>query len=102
MSTRFDFINNEFQLETKTDISDAEWLELIGERVLWFLENDKDLLLSYLYRLDIDENKINDALTPLTNEPAHITLAKIILERQKIRLTTKKSYKVDQIKGWEF
>ncbi len=102
MSTSFDLINHDLNLEGNTGISDAEWLELIGDRVQWFLDNDKDLLLSYLYRLDIDESKINEALTPLSNEPAHQLLARIILDRQKQRLSTKNQYKVQQIEGWEF
>ena len=83
-------------------LTDDQWLEMIGERVQWFLDNDKDLLLSYMYRLDIDENKINIALTPMHAEPAHIQLARLIFERQKQRIATKKSIKVDPIEGWEF
>ena len=102
MSTSFDLINSTLQLDNPSGMTDAEWLTLIGDRVQWFLDNDKDLLLSYLYRLDIDEEKINKALTPIADEPAHITLAKIILDRQKLRLSTKNQYKVEQIEGWEF
>ena len=102
MSESFELINNALQLENNNNISDAEWIEMIGDRVLWFLDNDKDLLMSYLYRLDIDEDKINVALTPTTNEPAHITLANVILTRQKQRLATKTKYKVVQIDGWEY
>lgn len=102
MSTSFYLINSTLQLDNPSGMTDAEWLTLIGDRVQWFLDNDKDLLLSYLYRLDIDEGKINEALTPIADEPAHITLAKIILDRQKLRLSTKNQYKVEQIEGWEF
>ncbi len=102
MSQSFDLIHVAFNLENQSDLSDEQWLEAIADRVQWFLDNDKDLLLSYLYRLDIDENKINDALAPIANEPAHIILAKVILERQKLRLLTKNRYKVQPIEGWEY
>ena len=83
-------------------LTDEQWLEMIAERVQWFLDNDKDLLLSYMYRLDIDEYKINNALTPMHAEPAYILLAQLIFERQKQRIATKKAYKVDPIEGWEY
>ena len=67
-------------------LTDEQWLEMIAERVQWFLDNDKDLLLSYMYRLDIDEYKINNALTPMHAEPAYILLAQLIFERQKQRI----------------
>jgi hypothetical protein len=90
-------------LQTENEgLTDDQWLEMIGDRVQWFLDNDKDLLLSYMYRLDIEENKINHALTPMHAEPAHILLARLIFERQKQRIATKKSIKVDPIEGWEF
>lgn len=39
---------------------------------------------------------------PFGDDPANVALAKLILERQKQRITTKQKYKVDPIDGWEF
>lgn len=83
-------------------LTDDQWLEMIADRVKWFLDNDKGLLLSYMYRLDIDEAKIEKALMPAQEIPAHILLATLILERQKQRMASKKAYKVDPIDGWEY
>ncbi|MBK8626744.1 MAG: hypothetical protein IPN86_14620 [Saprospiraceae bacterium] len=102
MNESFELIYNDLNIEYKDAISDDEMLTLISDRVAWFLENDKDLLLSYLYRLDIDEERIDKALSPIDIDPAPIAIGKLILHRQKQRIETKQRYKVDPIEGWEF
>ena len=44
-----------------------------------------DFLLSLMYRLDIDEHKINLALSPKAIVPPNVGLAHLILERQKYK-----------------
>jgi hypothetical protein len=102
MNQSFEIILNDLHLQNRQEMQDEEWMELISERVMWFLENDKDLLLSYLYRLDIDESKIEHALLPEHADPPHIMLARMILDRQKKRIATKIKYKVEPIEGWEY
>lgn len=98
----FDLIYNELNIDHTKQSTEDELLHLISERVAWFLENDKDLLLSYLYRLDIDMNKIADVLSQTGGEAAHIALGRLILERQKQRVATREKYRVDPIEGWEY
>ena len=56
------------------------------------LSENPDLLFSYLYRLDVDENKIKIALNPLTPEAPHIGLARLIIDRQLQRIKTQQEY----------
>lgn len=102
MNDSFDLIYNDLNLESQNSLSDEDLLSIIADRVSWFLENDKDLLLSYLYRLDIEEDKIDKALSPSDIDPAHIAIGKLILHRQKQRVQSKLKYKVDPIEGWEY
>jgi hypothetical protein len=61
------------------------------------------LLMSYLYRLDVLEVKINAVLSPIAIVSPIEGLARLILERQKERIATKQKYKSDPpIPGWEF
>lgn len=76
-------------------------LAAIEERVTELLKADPDLLMSYLYRLDIPQETVEYALyhsEPLTPQQA---LAHVILERQKTRLKTKRSYPQKPIEGWD-
>lgn len=102
MSDSFDIIYNELQLESLDTASHEQLLELISEKVAWYLQNDPDLLMSYLYRLDVAEHKINSALSFQAAEEPNIGIGKLILERQKQRWSSKQKYKVDPIEGWEF
>ncbi len=95
-------VAQDFGLTQTTPLSEAELLEAIANRVAEMIESNKDLLLSYMYRLDIDEGKIHFALSPLANEPAHFALGRLILNRQKQRAITKLTYKPPKLDGWEF
>ena len=58
--------------------------------------------MSYLYRMDVLESKINAALSsPAGMMPARV-IGELIFERQKERINTKEKYKQDPIEGWEF
>ncbi|MBP7184962.1 MAG: hypothetical protein KBA06_05605, partial [Saprospiraceae bacterium] len=52
-----------------------------------------DYLLSLMYRLDIDERKINYAISPTASDAPNVGLAKLIIQRQKQRVFTKKTIK---------
>jgi len=73
----------------------------IADRVERLLRADPDLLMSYLYRLDVEQKKIAAAME-VSVFPVHVTFANLIWERQKQRIETKKKYKQDPIEGWEF
>ncbi len=94
-------IAEDLDLEIPLELSDKEMIMHIADRVEQMLKGDPDLLMSYLYRLDVEEKKISQALgTSIT--PAHVTFAQLIWERQKERLATKAKIKQDPIKGWEY
>lgn len=84
------------------ELHESELLNAIARRVQELLDTDKGLLLSYMYRLDIEERKIADALENQGDEPIALVLAKLIFQRQKDRLATKKKYRQPPISGWEY
>ena len=97
-----DIIPKEFQPEDWDSFDEGALYEMILNRVNELLETDIDLLMSYLYRLDVEEYKINRALSLNALLPVNEGIAALILERQKQRMITKKKFKQDPIKGWEF
>ena len=102
MTDSFNLIYKELNLTFESQNSESEILEIISDRVLFLLENDKDLLMSYLYRLDIDEKSIDNALIPSDSQTVDKAIATLIMERQKQRIMTKLKYNVEPIEGWEF
>lgn len=94
-------ISNDLDVNIPQDLTDEEMILHIADRVDRLLKAEPDLLMSYLYRLDVEQVKIEAALATSVF-PAHVTFAHLIWERQKERLESKKKYKQDPIEGWEF
>ena len=96
-----DQIASELDMHLPEGISDKEMIMHIADRVEQLLKRDPDLLMSYLYRLDVEEKRIVEAVDTSVM-PIHVTFANLIWERQKQRLATKKKYRQGPIEGWEF
>jgi hypothetical protein len=84
------------------ELNEQELLDYLSEAVGYMIEHRLDFLLSLLYRLDVDEYKINKALLPGNPKPANIALAQLVLDRQKQRVATKKAYKVQNTDSWDW
>ena len=95
-------LNKELDIQDGQYLTEDEILIILINRVNELLENDKDLLMSYLYRLDISQKKIASVLRVTNVIPPEQSLARLILDRQIERIKTKRKYKQDPIEGWEF
>ena len=94
-------ISRDLDINMPDSIPDEEMIEIISVRVEQLLKADPDLLMSYMYRLDVLEKNIKAAIEHSLT-PIHICFAQLIWDRQKERIATKKKYKQDPIEGWEF
>jgi hypothetical protein len=83
-------------------VSEERLLELLSEQVAWLIEHRLEYLMSLMYRLDVDERKVDRALSPAAEEPAHTALAKLILDRQRQRAFTKKHYRQQFPDNWNW
>jgi hypothetical protein len=93
-------IDNKLSIEQKSDL-DTEFLNSVAFRVAELMESNMELFFNHLYRMDIDERKVHTILNSNSDESVYISIAKIIIERQRKRLETKKKYKQDKIEGWD-
>jgi len=92
----------DFELETsKAGLSEEELFDLLANQVAYLIEFRMEYLLSLLYRNDVEEVKIDFALSPLCNEPANIAIARLVMERQKQRMATKKAIEVKELDDLE-
>jgi hypothetical protein len=73
-----------------------EAFKALTEHVEWLIEHNMDFLLSLMYRLDISEARIKQALHLGNIMPAAQAISLLIIERQKNRLLTRKSYRSSQ------
>jgi hypothetical protein len=73
--------------------SRAELLKLLEEKINYLIERDFNGLLALLYRLDVDEKKINTALNGEVERNAGEIIAEIILEREEKKAEWRKKMK---------
>ncbi len=88
--------------QTGDILTEEQLLDMLSEQIAWMIEHRLEYLMSLMYRLDVDERKVDRALSPLSEEPAHIALAKLVLERQRQRVFTKGHYKQEDLGMWEW
>ena len=96
-------IVRDFELETpENPMSEAELLAYLANVIGYMIEKKLDYLLSLLYRLDVSESKINRALMPGNLEDANVALARLVIERQKQRIATKRAYRQQNPSNWNW
>lgn len=78
-------------------LSEEALTDYLANEIGLMLERNIENLFSILYRLDINENKVREAMSPLAAEPANIALAKLVIERQKQRLATKANIRPEKL-----
>lgn len=94
--------DNSFLLNIDSNLTEDEIIVLICDRVKELIDTDLDLLMSYLYRLDIPESRVNGALRSTNKIPLYQSLGLMIFYRQVERIRTKKKYRQPPIDGWEY
>ncbi|MEO5905767.1 MAG: hypothetical protein ABIQ11_03520, partial [Saprospiraceae bacterium] len=86
--------------DVESILDEAALLELFTKRVEEMMRDNLDLLLSSLYRLDVEEHKIQKALRSST-VPVAEGLASLIILRQKEKIATRKKYSSGQTDPWK-
>ena len=89
----FEVITRTFDVESGPELTEQDFLFALARRISEMLDSETELLFSTLYRLDIFESKINAVLN--SEEDTALGLARLVVERQKEKLATRKAYRVD-------
>ena len=86
-------IINNFQLENEPEeqLDELTLHQALTDRIAQMLDHEMDLLFSTLYRLDVLEYKIKAVLSGSTGENIPSGLARLVIERQKEKMKTRKN-----------
>lgn len=96
-------IARDFEMEISEEtLTEADLLQVLADQIAYWIDHKLEFLLSLMYRLDVDERKVNAALSPYAEEPANLSIARLVLERQKQRIFTKKYYKQQNSDNWNW
>jgi uncharacterized protein YwgA len=99
-----DDINKALEVELPARISDQELKERLTAYVNHLINHDFEKLVSVLYRIDVNENKMRKLLEQKEGEDAAGLIANLIIERQlqkiKSRQETKKNNEIPDDEKW--
>lgn len=92
---------NRFGLELPLSPNDIESLNqlksYLTEKLKDLLENNFNLLVSTLYRIDVNEQKLNELFGSKNRVPIPAALADLIIERQIQKIHFRKKYKEGKV-----
>lgn len=82
-----------FQVQLHNPINEDEKFEMLASHLDALIQSDFNALIHILYRIDVSETKLNEALSQNKNELAGRIIAKLLIEREleKIKLRAKYS-----------
>lgn len=82
--------------------SEEAFIELIAQRVAELMESNMELFINHLYRMDVDEKKVNDILvqSEYADESVYKIFARLIYQRQQERLATRRKFRQDSNDFW--
>ncbi len=88
-----ELIRQDFDLSLDLRVDEKELLSVLSDRIAQLIAERPEYLFSLLYRLDVSEEKVHEALSNLDEKPANVLLAELVLQRQKQRAATRLAYK---------
>lgn len=98
------FVQKDFEVEhIPENVTEQELINFLEQFVQNLLDTDMKQLFYVLYRLDINEQKVHQALDPSAIELPHKTLAQLIFNREKQKAKTRIEYNernADEGDGW--
>lgn len=95
-------IITDFGLENEqTEFSDDQLLDYTADVIAYMMEKRLEQLFNTLYRLDVDEDRLKWAMDPSKHEePVNLAVAKLVIDRQKKRVETKRAYRSNKQRDW--
>lgn len=91
-------INKTFELKEKVLLqihTEEELINVLSIYIQELINKDFDHLLWLLYKIDVNEKKVKQAIAESETDQAHITIAKMIIAREKSKIKTREKYKSD-------
>ncbi len=85
-------INKELAIEIAEKISYNEIRAELAAYINNLIKNNFDKLIAYLYRIDVNEQKLKSLLQENPNEDAGNIIATLIIERQQQKIRSRKQF----------
>lgn len=98
-------INESLQLSIPSQTGREELHRMLTSYINTLLNSGLEKLISLLYRLDINENKIKESLSDNVGQDAAPLIANLIIERQEEKIKSRQQYtrrdqSIDEEEAW--
>ena len=100
-----DYFNRELSLQIPPASSYQQLRALLSSHINDLVKNDFEKLVAYLYRIDVNEQKLKTLLKQFPNENAGDIIASLILERQEQKIKAREQFSkraedIDEEEKW--
>jgi hypothetical protein len=85
-------LNKELTIDIAEKISYSELHTQLAGYINQLIKNDFDKLIAYLYRIDVNEEKLKTLLQQNPDEDAGNIIATLIIERQQQKINFRKQF----------
>ena len=85
-------LNKELTIDIAEKISYSELHTQLSAYINQLIKNDFDKLIAYLYRIDVNEEKLKSLLQQNPDEDAGNIIATLIIERQEQKIKSRKQF----------
>ena len=85
-------LNKDLAIALPGKISNEELQKMLAEHINHLIKDDFEKLVGYLYRIDVNEQKLKTLLQQYANEDAGNIIALLIIERQEQKIRSRKQY----------
>ncbi len=85
-------LNNELPIEITAQKSFSEIHAQLSGYINGLIKDDFDKLITYLYRIDVNEQKLKSLLQQNSGEDAGNIIATLIIERQQQKIKTREQF----------
>ena len=97
-------INQSLEISLPSSVSEEEFRKRLTSHINHLINHDFEKLVFYLYRIDVNENKMRDLLEKREGENAAELIANLIIERQLQKIESRKKFKndgkIDESEKW--
>lgn len=85
-------LQSELAIEMAETVSDSELHAQLSTHINTLIKNDFEKLVSYLYRIDVSEEKLKLLLKQNPGEDASDIIATLIIERQQQKIKSRRRF----------
>ena len=87
-----DGLNKDLAIELPDNITYEELQKLLAEHINDLIKNDFEKLVGYLYRIDVNEQKLKGLLHQYSDEDAGRIISLLIIERQQQKIKSRQQF----------